>query len=67
MPDEIDNAQDHIERTMAAAIEAQRSKKDEIPPCGKCYNCGEPLDSELFKFCDTSCRDDFQRREKHGK
>lgn len=67
MPDEIDAAQDHIERTMAATLAAQRAKQDDMPPCGKCYNCGEPLDSELFRFCDIACRDDFQLRKKHGK
>lgn len=67
MPDEIDAAQDHIERTMAATLAAQRNKPDTMPPCGKCYNCGEPLESDLFRFCDTYCRDDFQLRSRHGK
>ena len=62
MPDEIDQAQDHIEKSMAAALEAQRHKRDVMPPNGKCYNCDAPLESDLHRFCDTECRDDFQIR-----
>lgn len=63
MPDEIDAATDHIERTMAATLEAQRSKPDTMPPCGKCYNCGEEV-SGLAKFCDPDCRLDFELRQR---
>lgn len=66
MPGEIDAAQDHIERTMAATLEAQRSKPDTMPPCGKCYNCGDDV-SDSLKFCNHDCRDDFQLRKRHGK
>lgn len=63
MPDEIDAATDHIERTMAATLQAQRNKPDTMPPCGKCYNCGDDIDAGL-KFCNADCVADFEYREK---
>lgn len=64
MPDEIDAATDHIERTMAATLAAQRNKPDIMPPCGKCYNCGEEV-AAAAKFCDPDCRQDFQLRQRN--
>ena len=61
MPDEIDQAQDHIEKSMAAALEAQRNKRDVMPPNGKCYNCEESV-TDGAKFCNIECRQDFELR-----
>jgi hypothetical protein len=61
MPDIIDDATDHIEKSMAAALEAQRNKPPLMPPTGNCYNCGESV-ADGAKFCDIDCRHDFELR-----
>ena len=33
-----------------------------LPFTGECHNCGESI--RVGKFCDSDCRDDFERRER---
>lgn len=65
MPDEIDNANDHAEKTLAAAIAHQRNQVDTMPPCGKCYNCGDPV-GDAIKYCDRDCATDHEYRLKRN-
>lgn len=61
MADEADTAGEKTELFLRAALS---NKKNEGPvPCGYCYNCGETLTGDA-RFCDTDCRDDWERREK---
>lgn len=34
-----------------------------LSPTGYCHNCGEPVLEGDF-FCDSDCRDDYERRER---
>jgi hypothetical protein len=51
-----DRAQQFLEHSLGNINKAQRLK-----PCGLCYNCEEKLKAEQT-FCDSDCRDDWQRR-----
>jgi RNA polymerase-binding transcription factor DksA len=57
--DEVDQANDHIEREMQARLSARRLA--ELQPCGSCYNCGEDI-APGRKFCDIECREDYDHR-----
>jgi hypothetical protein len=61
MSDIIDQANDLIEREMAARLSARRASP--MPPTGECYNCGEQLDGDR-RFCDADCRDQFDKRQR---
>lgn len=53
---EIDNmVQDQIARIRA------KPKARRLSPIGQCHNCRETLKEEGQLFCDTDCRDDYQR------
>lgn len=61
MSDIIDQANDLIEREMAARLAARRAPT--LPATGECHNCEAPLDGEL-RFCDADCRNDYDRRQR---
>lgn len=61
MADVIDQGNDRAEQFLAHALGQASSKANSLPPIGRCYNCESPLEGDK-KFCDTDCRDDFQRR-----
>ena len=44
------------------AIRAQSAHKPALVPNGCCYNCDEPVCADA-EFCDSNCRDDYERRE----
>ena len=48
---------DQLQRAIKKATEAETTKG------GMCLNCGEVLHPEK-KFCDASCREDFELRAK---
>lgn len=53
-----DQASDREEQFREAALQ---TRKPEVPKAtGRCLNCDEPTPG---RFCDTDCRDDWQKRE----
>lgn len=65
MADDIDRAREREsmdrERAIAAACARQA-----LPYTGACHNCDAALEPPLH-FCDSDCRDDYQKREKAGR
>lgn len=62
MSDEIDRAQNEVERSLSEAL---RTRKAEGPhPIGMCHYCGEILD-DLARWCDLGCRDAWQELPAH--
>ena len=63
MSDIVDIAQQaealHLQRALAAV----RVQRQRLIPCHRCHNCEASLPAG-FLFCDTDCRDDYQRRAK---
>ena len=60
MSDEVDQANDLAERERAEAIRAITTRPT-LAYCGRCRNCDEPL--EQGAFCDSSCAEDYRKRE----
>lgn len=63
MSDDIDRAQNEVERSLGEAL---RARKPEGPlPTGECLWCKEPIEGVVFlwyhdipkRWCDTYCRD----------
>ena len=61
--DDADKASLHEQMTITAAIKSVRQRSKPLPPVGYCYYCSEPLKGGE-RFCDTDCRDDYERQEK---
>ena len=61
MTDQLDQAQVFEEARRDDALRDQ-ALKPAMPPLGFCYNCDEIVFSGCF--CDTDCRDDYEKREK---
>ncbi len=60
MADIIDDAEKLNEIYLKSALS---NKKKEGPKAkGSCHNCDEPL-AHGIRFCDSWCRDDWQKRE----
>lgn len=61
MADLIDGASEVAAQFLQSSL---TTKRPEGPaPCGFCYNCNEPLAAGL-RWCDTDCRDDYEKIEK---
>ena len=60
MADEIDQAQDRIEGSIATAL-AMIKTTPEAEATGFCLNCGEKLTGKQ-RWCDVSCRNDWVAR-----
>lgn len=58
MSDEADRADDQIERQLQTSLSYR--KPEGPPPCGHCYNCGEPLHDDR-RWCDRECEQDWER------
>ncbi|MCL1124131.1 hypothetical protein [Shewanella surugensis] len=41
---------------------ANRVNTPPLPKIGRCHNCHEPMDEQLF--CDADCRDDYEQRKR---
>jgi len=71
MADEVDVANDSVERALEQALRAVRSTPV-LPPKGTCYFCEEELEpveeggKAVHKklFCDRDCADDWEREQK---
>lgn len=63
MADEIDRANDHLERWLQGRIEEYQHQLNQMVDTeqGRCRNCQEKLDDGRA-YCDEYCRDDFQYR-----
>jgi len=62
MADDIDRADEHIERTLAATIRASSANTVMVKRTGACLNCGTPFDAgDLHLYCDADCRDDHEK------
>jgi len=56
MPDDADNAQDHVERELAVALRIRRP----VPaPTGCCLWCDEPAPGRAY--CSSECREDAEQ------
>jgi hypothetical protein len=65
MSDSVDEANDLQDLLTTMAVEAQRKLAQQhsktLQACtGACLNCEEKLDGG--RFCDSDCRDDFEKR-----
>ena len=65
MTDEIDQAQEHIEKELAYQIAQARAVKTP-EPTGQCANCGEPARPD-GRFCSVECREDHEHRSRQLK
>lgn len=57
--DPCDIADLEIQRSLDRALKNHRNKK-RLTACGKCLYCEESVSNDLL-FCDTDCRDDYQK------
>lgn len=65
--DVIDGGADTAQLFLDISLQQQRSKGTLITYTGFCHNCGDPVDAPAC-FCDTSCQEDFEKRERtHAK
>lgn len=64
MTDIIDAANDRAQSDLDANIKAARAVGSALPETGFCHNCTDPI--EAGKFCDSDCRDDWQKRNPHA-
>jgi hypothetical protein len=61
MPDEIDRAQDHMEREEAFRKTYTAAPKLAYECTGFCLNCTAKV-AEGERWCDVDCREDFLKR-----
>ena len=64
MADEIDRGNETADKTLAGYIAAVRARANlTMQPTGTCYNCEEPVAPGRL-FCDASCREDYDYRQR---
>lgn len=59
--DEIDRAQDEVERSLAESLRSRRSAGP--APTGRCLWCDEILD-DVKRWCSPECRDQWDARKR---
>jgi len=57
MPDDADNAQDHVERELAVALRIRRPVPN---PTGRCHWCDETV-APGRAYCGPECREDAEQ------
>ena len=62
MADIADSANDQAALLLSLELKARR--REGPKPTGHCLNCFEPFQDITMRWCDSTCRDDYQRREK---
>lgn len=63
MADEVDLAGEFQEQFIADSLQRQLNAQVKIPRItGHCLNCEEKINKDS-RWCDTDCRDDWQRNE----
>ena len=60
--DDIDRAQDQAEKILAANLACAYVAV--LPATGDCHNCGASV-PDGHRFCDSDCRDDYERQAAH--
>ena len=63
MPDELDKAQEHIEREEAFRKKYTKPPEPEHECTGQCLNCDAKV-GEGLRWCDNDCQEDFLKRVK---
>lgn len=64
MADEIDRANDQAERYLSVS---RRLRLPEGPaPTGTCHHCDKPV-AEGRRWCDSDCRDGWQREQRRSR
>ena len=63
--DEIDVANDHIERELEGRLREARAVKP-MEPTKFCLNCGETTEGGS-RFCCKDCSEDYEHRARHNK
>lgn len=61
MTDVFDQATEREEKDRQLAIDAARTRIADLPFVGAYYNC-DAIVPAGHRFCDSDCRDDWQRR-----
>lgn len=69
MSDEADQANDLMEQELQYRLaEARRKAAEDGEGCPThCMNCEEPLQHKGPRFCDSDCREDYEKRVRHHK
>ena len=60
MSDDIDKAQDHIEREEQMRRKYQLTNLLEAEATGECLNCFEPVPAG-HRWCNANCRNDWEK------
>jgi hypothetical protein len=55
--DEVDRANEQVEMTLRSA---RLRRNPTLPAIGQCYNCENEI--PVGVFCDSDCRDDYEKR-----
>lgn len=63
--DEIDLAQQHIERELSSTIARASKAPPEAKPRGQCLYCEMRVPAG-HRWCDAACRDDWQAETRGG-
>lgn len=58
MSDDIDRAQNEVERTLGEALRQRKPVGPE--PTGECLHCGEAVPDQR-RWCDADCRDRWEK------
>lgn len=66
MTDIYDQASDREQLERDLAIQYS-SKVNAVPATGFCLSCGELMDVPSRRFCDSFCRDDYQKAQEADK
>ena len=64
MADIVDVTNDREEVNLAHAVKASRKPTGPLPN-GRCHFCDEIVNDEQ-RFCDTDCRDGWEREQRRG-
>ena len=65
MTDNVDRANEITEQMQTWQIKAARANTSVANATGYCLNCGEDLKDDR-RWCDASCRDDWEKLELTG-
>lgn len=66
MTDQVDSTNDNILLLTEAAAKRMGAAPPEAQATGVCLSCGEELGPDV-RWCDASCRDDWEREKRRGK
>lgn len=61
--DDLDRAQDHMEREEAMRRKYQEQRKPEVEATGYCLHCGVEV-GVVARWCDAICRDGWEDDQK---